>query len=144
MKLNGFRIEPEEVEFAIERCEGVTAAVMDKASRENSGDVLVAFFTVAVTKSQEVQGQLLPPTDNIQSIIRNACARVPGTLSRYMVPQFYLPVARIPLTVSGKVDRKALRQIFDKCSLSQIALYRSGPVQKRDVRTTIQIILQGL
>jgi amino acid adenylation domain-containing protein len=145
MKLNGFRIEPEEVEFAVERCEGVAAAVVDKVSQpEHGGDVLVAFFTMAATESQKLQVHLLPPTDSIQSIIRNACTRVPGTLPPYMVPQFYLPVDRIPLTISGKADRGALRHIFEECSRDQIALYRSGPVQKRDVRTTIQRILQGL
>ena len=145
MKLNGFRIEVEEVEFAIERCEGVMAAVVEKVLlRENGSDILIAFFTMAATESHEMQGQLLPPTDHTRSIIRNARARVAGTLPPYMVPQFYLPISRIPLNNSGKVDRNALRYLFDECSREQIALYRSDPVQKRNTKTAIQRILQGL
>jgi amino acid adenylation domain-containing protein len=145
MKLNGFRIEIEEVELALERCEGITAAVVDKFSLpEDGSDVLVAFFTMVATKSLDVQARLLPPTDRILSTIRNACAKVPRTLPPFMVPQFYLPLTRIPLTLNGKVDRSALRRIYDECSRDQIALYRSGSVQKRNPKTTVERILQGL
>lgn len=145
MKLNGFRIEVEEIEFAIERCDGVTAAIVEKVQlRENGSDILIAFFTMAATESHEMQGQLLPPTDLTLSLIQNACARVAGTLPPYMVPQFYLPINRIPLTNGGKADRSALRHLFDECSRDQITSYRSDPVQKRNTKTAIQRILQGL
>ncbi|RAR05078.1 nonribosomal peptide synthetase 2 [Stemphylium lycopersici] len=37
-------------------------------------------------------------------------------LPSYMVPQFYLVVDKIPKSMAGKIDRKALTDIFRKCS----------------------------
>ncbi|KAI4117411.1 MAG: hypothetical protein LQ345_002352 [Seirophora villosa] len=145
MKVNGFRIEVEEVEHAIESGNGITAAVVDKVRLEgNESEVLIAFLTVPDINSQRAQGPLLPPTASIKAVINEACTRADTTLLPFMRPQFYLPLERIPLTPSGKVDRGALRRIFDECSRDQLASYRSGPVHKRSTVTNIERVLQGL
>lgn len=145
MKLNGVRIELEEIESALERCEDVAVAVVEKVClRDSDSESLVAFFTIDVTKPQDVREEVLPPTNENRSIIQNLCARVMGILPSHMAPQFYLPINRIPLTASGKVNRSALRRIFEGCSREQVASYRSRSVQKRTARTTIQKIFQGL
>ncbi|EFY96506.2 AMP-dependent synthetase/ligase [Metarhizium robertsii ARSEF 23] len=61
-----------------------------------------------------------------------------------MVPRFYLPICTIPLTTSGLVDRGALRHIVKESSRDKMALYRRGKLQKRETRTSIEKVLQGL
>ena len=144
LKLNGFRIELEEIESAVERCDGVTAAIVTAATPPGSdSDVLVAFFTMSDVASKDERTQLLAPTDQISTLIQNLWTRVPATLPSYMVPQFYLPVQKLPLTANGKVDRKALRRTFEKCSRDQIAVYWSDSVPIRETTTIVQRILQG-
>ena len=144
-KLNGVRIELEEVEAALERCEDIVAAVVEKVSSHDSdSECLVAFFMMAGTEPRDGLEQLLAPTDDARILIQNVSARAAGILPAYMVPQFYLPMYKIPLTASGKVNRSALRRIFEGCSLDHIASYRYCSAQKRPTRTTVQKILQGL
>ncbi|KAL8656289.1 MAG: hypothetical protein Q9226_002718 [Calogaya cf. arnoldii] len=144
MKVNGFRIEVEEVEHAIESSDKVTAAIVDKVQLAgNETEVLIAFFTTPMMELQKAQGPLLPPTASIKDVVRDACSRAENVLLPYMRPHFYLPLERMPLTPNGKVDRGALRRIFDECSRGQLASYRSDAVHK-STETNIQRVLQGL
>ncbi|KAL8998121.1 MAG: hypothetical protein Q9169_002742 [Polycauliona sp. 2 TL-2023] len=145
MKVNGFRIEVGEVEHAVESSNGVTAAVVDKAQLDGTDtEVLIAYLTTRDGDFMKTEGPLLPPTEPINAIIREACAQAEEILLPYMRPQFYLPLKEMPLTSSGKVDRGALRRTYDECSRDQIASYRSGPVDKRATVTDVQRVLQGL
>ncbi|MEV0176353.1 amino acid adenylation domain-containing protein [Streptomyces sp. NPDC050803] len=85
VQLKGFRIELGEVEAAIREVDGVVDAAVTVA---DSGDHLIA----------HVVGQV--PAD------------LPGLLSvklpAHMVPGRVLPVDALPLTVNGKLDRRAL------------------------------------
>ena len=145
MKVNGFRIEVGEVEHAIESSNGITAAIVDKAHMDGTDtEVLIAYVTIPMPDSMKAGGPLLCPTESMNAIIRQACARAEDILLPYMRPQFYLPLKEIPLTPNGKVDRGNLRQIYNECSRDQIASYRSRPAHKRTTVTNTQQVLQGL
>ncbi|WP_299531775.1 non-ribosomal peptide synthetase [uncultured Streptomyces sp.] len=85
VQLKGFRIEPAEVEAAVRDLDGVVDAAVTVAA---AGDHLVA----------HVVGRA--PAD--------FAARLAGTLPAHMVPGRVLTVDALPLTVNGKLDRKAL------------------------------------
>ncbi|KAI4127328.1 MAG: hypothetical protein LQ338_003251 [Usnochroma carphineum] len=144
-KVNGFRIEVEEVQSVIESGEGINAAVVEKVQLQDDGtEILVAFLTVTSMGPQEMRGGLLPSSIHVLSAITEASIRTENTLLPYMRPHFYLPMQSIPLTTSGKADRRALQQLFAECSREQLASYRSSPGQKRSPVTNTQRILQGL
>lgn len=93
VKINGYRVELGEVEHWVRGVEGVTDAAVLMASAPGRDPFLACIFTA----SREVTA----------AEVRSALARrLPG----YMVPTTYLPLARLPLLASGKVDRKALAQ----------------------------------
>ncbi|CAO1603672.1 hypothetical protein XANCAGTX0491_007252 [Xanthoria calcicola] len=145
MKVNGFRIEVGEVEHTIESSNGITAAIVDKAHMDaTEAEVLIAYVTIPMADSMKAGGPLLYPTESMNAIIREACARAQDILLPYMRPQFYLPLKEIPLTPTGKMDRRNLRRIYNKCSRDQIASYRSRPVQKGTTLSNTQRVLQGL
>ncbi|NEB60642.1 amino acid adenylation domain-containing protein [Streptomyces diastaticus] len=87
VQLKGFRIEPGEVESAIRALDGVVDAAVTVADTE---DHLVA----------HVVGRV--PADLAE--------RLSATLPAHMVPGRVLPVDALPLTVNGKLDRRALTE----------------------------------
>ncbi len=98
VKINGLRVEPAEVEDALRRVQGTTAAVT-AVQREGGDEVLLAFI-VAVD-----------PTD--LSLPKRVRAAVSKSLPAYMQPARILVVDRFPLLPGGKVDEKALLAIAD-------------------------------
>ncbi|MBM7114472.1 non-ribosomal peptide synthetase [Archangium primigenium] len=93
VKIRGFRVETAEIEAVISRLPGVADCVVE-ALEDPDGDKRLAAFLVARA------GETLEP-----SRVREALkARLPA----YMVPSVLVPLAALPVTMSGKLDRKAL------------------------------------
>ena len=94
VKIRGFRIEPGEIEAALTRHQAVAQAVVhvwrDSADRKR----LAAYVVPA-------PGSAPPAADELGSFLA-------GVLPDYMVPSAYLTLDRLPLTATGKVDRRAL------------------------------------
>ncbi|MFD9906701.1 amino acid adenylation domain-containing protein [Streptomyces sp. NPDC059063] len=90
VKLRGFRIEPGEIEAAIEALDGVSRAVVAPQATPAGEQHLVAY----------VVGATDPTAD-----LRAALAR---TLPEYMLPSLFVALDAFPLLSNGKVDRKAL------------------------------------
>ncbi|MEW5929831.1 MAG: amino acid adenylation domain-containing protein, partial [Gemmatimonadota bacterium] len=87
VKVRGFRIEPAEVEAALVRHPAVAEAVVTVR-----GAALVAYYTA--------DGEA-PAAGELREHLR-------GMLPPYMVPGAYVALERLPLSPSGKVDRRAL------------------------------------
>jgi hypothetical protein len=90
VKLRGFRIEPGEVEAALARHPDVAVVMRE----ESSGDKrLVAYFVP--------RWEPAPSTGELRGSLR-------ASLPEYMVPSAFVPLEALPLTPSGKLDRRAL------------------------------------
>jgi polyketide synthase PksN len=96
VKVRGFRVECGEVEAALQSLDAIKQAVVLSRSM-NGGEQLVAFVVLAADKHPDVNGDL-----------KQALAR---TLPDYMIPAVFVPLAQIPLTPGGKVDRAALMRL---------------------------------
>ena len=94
VKLRGFRIELGEIEAAIRRYEGIrdVVVVVARADRDDEKR-LVAYYTF--------EGMAEPRVDELRSHLL-------AFLPEYMVPAAYVQLEQFPLTLSGKLDRKAL------------------------------------
>ncbi|HLJ26156.1 MAG TPA: non-ribosomal peptide synthase/polyketide synthase [Candidatus Angelobacter sp.] len=91
VKLRGFRIELGEVEAALREQAGVTEAVVVVRADHGSDKRLVAYVVAdEATRAEQ---------------LRDALKR---RLPAYMVPNAFVFLPAMPLTVSGKIDRKAL------------------------------------
>jgi amino acid adenylation domain-containing protein len=92
VKVRGFRIEPGEVEAALAAHPAVREAVVDARPDGGGGARLVA-WTVAHGAA--------PTTAELRA---HLAARLPD----FMVPSVFVAMEALPLTPSGKLDRKAL------------------------------------
>ena len=92
VKVRGHRVEVEEIEALLSRHAGVSAVAV-QARPDASGDArLVAFFVPA--------GEFVPSRE-----LRDFLALL---VPEYMVPAAFEPVAQLPRTPNGKLDRRAL------------------------------------
>ncbi|MFF9773605.1 amino acid adenylation domain-containing protein [Streptomyces sp. NPDC013978] len=89
VKIRGFRIELGEVEVALVAHPDIAAAVADVR-----GEQLVAWLV-------PIAGRDLPGVSDLRE-------HAAGLLPPYMVPAVYAVLDKVPLTVNGKADRRAL------------------------------------
>ncbi len=98
LKIRGHRIEPKEVEVAMESHPHVAmAAVAKQESKE--GERLVGFVVVPQDTSERIQ-----PDAFKRSLALHVAAELPD----YMRPSVYTILKELPLTSNGKLDRVSL------------------------------------
>ncbi|WP_433758772.1 non-ribosomal peptide synthase/polyketide synthase [Nocardia sp. CA-135398] len=92
VKLRGQRIELGEIEAALVAADDVRAAAV-RVFAHGAGELLVAYVVAAISEVElaDVLGQ-----------------RLRAALPSYMVPTAYVGLSEMPLTSSGKLDRRAL------------------------------------
>jgi acyl carrier protein/predicted amino acid dehydrogenase len=92
VKIRGFRIELGEIEAALSQHPAIQQCVM-LAREDQPGDKRLVAYVVA-------EGEA-PSTQELQHFLKQ-------TLPDYMIPSVFVPLESLPLTPSGKVDRKVL------------------------------------
>ncbi|NLU93280.1 non-ribosomal peptide synthetase [Chitinophaga sp. Ak27] len=94
IKLNGYRIELQEIEITINTFPGIKKAVVKAFERENeNGQYRICCFYVA-------------EEDHIdEAMLRH---QVLSALPQYMLPERFIQIEEFPLTASGKINRSAL------------------------------------
>lgn len=98
IKLDGFRVEPAEIEIVLGRHPGIAEAVVVATSTAGIGQLVAHLVARGDFAGAADMGMLLDS-------VRQHAAR---HLAPYLLPrQFYLHAA-LPLTASGKIDRRAL------------------------------------
>ena len=93
MKIRGYRIEADEIEQVLLSHERIQSAVVVGYNFEN-GKELVAYL---VPKN----GETLPNVVELRHYLSES-------LPDYMIPSYFVALEQLPLTSSGKVNRKAL------------------------------------
>ncbi|MCP5104229.1 MAG: AMP-binding protein, partial [bacterium] len=96
VKIRGYRIECGEIENQLLKHKEINEAVVMVRQNKNADRYLYAYIVTNDERhlsSAELRDYLLK------------------YLPHYMVPSFFVPVKRLPLTANGKIDRKALARI---------------------------------
>ncbi|WP_462189003.1 non-ribosomal peptide synthetase, partial [Frankia sp. CcWB2] len=94
IKLRGFRVEPGEIERALEAAPGVgTAAVV---------------FRPDAPPALQLVAYLVPGPGSGPDPVASARAHAARVLPAYLLPQAFVALDRLPRTVNGKLDRAAL------------------------------------
>ncbi|MEU6776076.1 non-ribosomal peptide synthase/polyketide synthase [Streptomyces sp. NPDC046759] len=98
VKIRGYRIEPGEIEAALHTHPGIGAATVGVHEDSAGTRRLVAHVVGTGTGDRAAPP---PPAAELR-------AHLERLLPAHMVPAAYVPMAALPLTVNGKLDRRAL------------------------------------
>ncbi|MGW6009305.1 AMP-binding protein [Streptomyces sp. NPDC055210] len=104
LKVNGYRVEPGEVESVIAKVAGVRRAAV-VGVKVAASTQLAAFYTRAT--GAEVDRD---------DLIRASAAGLP----KFMVPRHFIELEELPSTRNGKIDRAKLRETFQEPSVSRV------------------------
>ena len=100
VKIRGFRIEPGEIEQALVAHNAVNAAAVLVKNSASGDKQLVAY----VASADIVLGEDKPTAEIIASLKEH----LKQTMPEYMIPSAFVLLDALPLTMNGKMDRKAL------------------------------------
>ncbi|MCL5071892.1 MAG: phosphopantetheine-binding protein, partial [Actinobacteria bacterium] len=101
VKIRGFRIEIGEIESSLSKCPGIGQCIV-RASDGCAQKELVAYYVINATKK------------NTEITIDEVKAYLRQRLPEYMIPSYFFPLEKLPLTVNGKIDTKSLPQPDNK------------------------------
>lgn len=156
VKVRGQRVELGEVEHHLRECmpevKRVAVEVVLPIGEEASA-MLAAFLQLDYLpqlNSEESEAMQTDEAVKAGSMARvmfpaSADARLAEQLPSYMVPAVYFDIAELPLTASGKTDRKRLREIGASFSAQQLAELRTASEgAKRPPSTEAEQTMQRL
>ncbi|KAF3492424.1 nonribosomal peptide synthetase [Arthroderma uncinatum] len=122
VKIRGQRIQPEEVEYYVQKCSLKPICSIVQALQLSNGDsALIAFISQDVA---DLQISLQPPNYDFVAWASNIQRQLAEFLPAYMIPSFVLPVSQLPLTNGGKVNRRALIDLVSGVPVSRLAEYQ--------------------
>ncbi|KAK0615529.1 Nonribosomal peptide synthetase 4 [Lasiodiplodia hormozganensis] len=117
VKLRGQRVELGEVEYHLRAqlpARVRVAAEVIKPEGPGKQSMLVAFISdpeTETTKDRDAPVERIPFSAEVAAIMSEMDDRLKVVLPKYMVPAAYIPINHMPALVSGKTDRKVLRQV---------------------------------
>jgi amino acid adenylation domain-containing protein/non-ribosomal peptide synthase protein (TIGR01720 family) len=151
IKLNGQRIELGEIEHHIKANlpNDVQSAVelITTDSNTKPAKSLAAFLYLGSDSSlppASEEASILPMSKAVESLAKAMEAAISDSLPNYMVPSMYIPVSRMPLASSGKLNRRTLRTMALSLSEEQAANFRLGGKSGRAPSTKMEKELQQL
>ncbi|KAK5637356.1 hypothetical protein RRF57_013068 [Xylaria bambusicola] len=153
IKIRGQRLELGEVEHQARECLGSHAQVVAEMIRLN-GDNQKAILSLFVrcnldenTNGQELFYRTVQVSDGVELARASSALEVAlaQRLPQYMIPSLYIRVTTLPLSASGKVDRKQLRKIGETISAKDVAeIQATGGQEKRQPITEEERVLRDL
>ncbi|KAF3481939.1 nonribosomal peptide synthase [Arthroderma uncinatum] len=129
VKIRGQRVEMGDVEHHLRQLypssHCVVAEVATPAARKGARPVLIAFI------NEHDRGSVLEETSLIiphcplflSNWLDRVRPKMQASLPSYMVPTLALPISHMPLTLTGKTDRRRLRAIVEQLTITDLESY---------------------
>ena len=137
VKINGQLAELSEIEQAIRGAlptvTGVVADVVTPLKYPKA--LLLAFLEIDKEESPEDEAQ-----GTIFGLDEQLCKRLPA----YMMPSVYVPLAALPVTVTGKTDRQSLRAMVEQRTYDQLRALSYSQGDQQSCATPFEQQLQTL
>ena len=93
IKINGQRVEPGEIEAAMNRIDGIAEAAVKDFTKPDGQTIIAAYYV----------------TDSDASIDADTLKdELLKSLPEYMVPAYFIKLSNMPVNANGKLDRKSL------------------------------------
>ncbi|PVH96199.1 acetyl-CoA synthetase-like protein [Periconia macrospinosa] len=142
VKIRGQRVELDEIEHHLSRAVSVPVVVDVIKPQGSDNSILVGFLDIgedAYRPPAEARAVMRKVTDGARELLANQ-------LPSYMIPGFYIPINRVPLSMTGKTNRRLLREMGEILTLELLAnLQPARDTDGDDVpQTEMELQLQGL
>ncbi|PSN65088.1 nonribosomal peptide synthetase-like protein [Corynespora cassiicola Philippines] len=151
IKLRGQRIELGEIEYHLKRVvaspiSALSVEVVIPQGEKPDKAVLAAF--IALGADYDGEDNIDIPSSTNRKILAARLGEVEkkltGVLPSHMVPRIFFPLRTLPLTVSGKVSRRILREMGARIPTAQFSELSLRATTKRPPSTPIEKTLQML
>jgi acyl-coenzyme A synthetase/AMP-(fatty) acid ligase/acyl carrier protein len=127
VKIRGAKVAIPEIEIALRECPSVKDAAVVAARRDRSGEQQLVAYLVPATRP-------VPTVSALRGFLKTK-------LPVYMIPASFVVVDEIPLTVTGKVDRRALPEPGgDRPELETPYCPSRTPVEKKVARIWAEVL----
>ncbi|KAH8810602.1 hypothetical protein F5884DRAFT_698551 [Xylogone sp. PMI_703] len=155
VKLRGHRIELGEVEYHLTKALTEMDTVVVEVITPKGGVPTLAAFLFRISDGSDDESPYILKTRDATSALRNNLTiqlqsvedLLSTLLPHYSIPSTYVILRRVPLTTSGKTDRKAIRQLASDISLDELDIRQTSSaaiVTKRQPETYKEQQLQRL
>ena len=130
VKVRGNRVELGDIEHHIKQffLPKKSFVVLDLIEESSQRKNLVAFYSTSneIDTSGSLEGLVIAQS-TVDSLLERLVAYLRNNLPEYMIPAFWIGLHRVPLTTSGKVDRRVL------LALASAAVEQQYAGQKRAI-----------
>ncbi|KAK1912672.1 hypothetical protein P3342_004608 [Pyrenophora teres f. teres] len=153
VKVRGQRVELGEIENRLRECmpratQMAVEVISPAGAAEQAKTMVVAFLQLNDEARDALLGGNVPNDDNLSAQVvfpAKVDEKLSNLLPSYMMPEVYFAVPQLPMMISGKTDRKRLREIGASFTAQQLAEMRTssqGP--KRQPSTEAERTMQQL
>lgn len=153
-KIRGKRVELSEVEHAVGECcssSNINRVVAEAVvPRDADGTPILAVFLHykqdGNQSNERKGGSMFLRTKQLLSDAESLRAHLPNVLPDHMVPSVYIGLEYLPLTITGKIDRRELRSSAKAFTRMELAAFCANEIAIKVVRPTepLQITLHAL
>ncbi|KAL2824355.1 hypothetical protein BDW59DRAFT_162459 [Aspergillus cavernicola] len=145
VKIRGQRVEIGEIEHQVqcflgERGSGISVIVDVIMPKNSSDSTLVVFLTMGEEANGLVEAARIALQRRTRGLNESLCTQLPW----YMVPNYYIPVTQMPMTATGKTNRRRLHEMGEHLTLEQLAELQPSRGIKRMATTTMEYKVQKL
>lgn len=142
IKIRGQRVELGEIEHNVKTVLssqfGSVEVIIDMArSKDEQTSPLIAFVSSTSTERETLQQQLMKFRSAVDDMLAQ---RLPS----YMIPTTYLAIDIVPLSVTGKIDRRRLQDFYETLTPKQLVTLQPVESEKRPPTDASELRLHGL
>lgn len=139
VKIRGQRVEPREIETRLRELWSGPDVAIECIKIANGNMIIVAFLC-----NHDDTGTQVMSADSLQPPLSTTASELSKILPIYMLPSYYMLVDGLPLTVSGKLDRKSLQKWFKELLKNDVSDEKIHGTTKEQPSNVIGLALQSL
>ncbi|KAJ5347939.1 acetyl-CoA synthetase-like protein [Penicillium brevicompactum] len=150
VKIRGKRVDLKEVEYHVRQCcpDAVRVIAVAVTLADAKNIVLAVFLhspRYILDQKQESLDLFASLSDPFRSEVQVICAKLVEVVPDHMWPALYIPLGSIPMTVTGKVDMRVLRNSLQKATRHELEAYRpAAAAEMVEPVTEIEKCLHGI
>lgn len=155
VKVNGQRVDMGGVECAIQQVDASFNVIVESVTPKGDGQekVLAAFISPKRKKGASnsnnisdapMKVELRQPGSDLVSQISRIKSRLSETLPHFMIPTFFIPLSHLPLTVTGKTDRRRLQNVVNCQSRAEILQGMKHKEAEKSPMTKTETVLRAI